>query len=389
MKYCYIIFIFLLIGCNSSLTKFQPSDTHVSPEAKEMFYRLLNLQDKGVMCGHQDDLLYGYTWWYEPERSDIKDVVGDYPAVVGFELGEIETGRERSLDSVSFVQITEKVKYFHKKKGIITVSWHVINPVTSQWTHREISPNGPGSSWDIRKFTAGKYKESDSVEDFEIKAGSVNAVKSILPGGENHEMFNRWLNILADYFLTWTDDNGKLIPFIFRPWHEHSGTFFWWGRERCTDEEYAALWRNTVQFLRDKGLHNILYAYNTDKVNSLEDFMRGYPGDDYIDMLSIDWYGQGAEFNVQVDKALSFCSEESLERGKLFALSECSNISQDMVDILKKYKVSYFLTWRHAPLSAAMASNPVMEKRIEEWNLQLKQMYADPHTLFLNDIQNN
>ena len=387
-KYHIIAVIFFFVGCTSSSPKFEPADPHVTPEARALFYRLLKLQDKGVMYGHQDDVMYGHTWWYDPGRSDVKETVGDYPAVVGFELGEIETGRERSLDTVVFAQITEMVKFFHQKNGIITVSWHAINPITSQWTHREISPNGPGSSWDIRKFNIGAYKEPDSVEDFEIKAESLNAVKSILPDGENHDLFNGWLDILADYFLTWTDNNGKLIPFIFRPWHEHSGTFFWWGRNRCTDEEYAALWRHTVNYLRNKGLNNILYAYNTDKVYSLEDFMRGYPGDEYIDMLSIDWYGQGPEFNVQVDNALFFGSKEAQKRGKLVALSECGNISQDMVDILREHKVSYFLTWRNAPIPEDMASNPEMERRREEWNNQLKQMYADPHTLFLNDIQN-
>jgi len=43
--------------------KFKPSDANVTPEAEALFYRLLHLQDKGVMYGHQDDLMYGYTWW--------------------------------------------------------------------------------------------------------------------------------------------------------------------------------------------------------------------------------------------------------------------------------------------------------------------------------------
>ena len=390
MKNCFFIaFICFLGACTSAPTsKFQAVDPQATPEAKALFQRLIKLQEKGVMYGHQDDLMTGYTWWYEPGRSDVKEATGDYPAVVGFELGEIEAGKERSLDSVSFAQITEQVKFFHKQKGVITVSWHAINPITSQWTHRAISPNGPGSAWDIRKFTSGRYQEPETVPFFEIKADALNAVKSILPGGENHVMFNGWLDILSDYFKTWTDDKGKLIPFIFRPWHEHSGSFFWWGRERCTDEEFASLWRYTVNYLRNKGLHNILFAYNTDKVYSLEDFLRGYPGDEYIDMVSIDWYGQGQEFNALIDVALNFGSKYAQEKGKLFALSECSNVSQELIDILRKYKVSHFLTWRNAPpripRPVSDTPNPALERRRAE----MKQMYADPHTLFLRDIQN-
>ena len=382
-KYFLTIITALLSGCSFSSPVFQPADPQVTTEARALFQRLMKLQDKGVMYGHQDDLMYGYRWWYETGRSDVKETVGNYPAVAGFELGEIGTGHERSLDSVSFVQITEMVKFFHQQNGVITVSWHVINPITSQWTHRKITPNGPGSSWDIRKFS----DEPESVEDFELNPYSLNAVKSILPGGENHNLFNGWLNILADYFLTWTDEDGNLIPFIFRPWHEHSGTFFWWGRERCTDEEYAELWRYTVDYLRNKGLNNILFAYNTDKVHSLDDFMRGYPGDEFVDIMSIDWYGQGDEFNSSVDRALDFGSRTAQEKGKLFALSECNNISLDMINLLKKYKVSYFLTWRNAPIPAGSTLDTEMEGRMDEWNRQLKQMYANPHTFFLKDIQ--
>lgn len=74
-----------------------------------------------------------------------------------------------------------------------------------------------------------------------LSARDLNAVKSILPGGENHAMFNSWLERLANYFLTWRDKEGKPIPFIFRPYHKLSGSFFWWRIKRCYVEEYAEL----------------------------------------------------------------------------------------------------------------------------------------------------
>lgn len=368
----FFITFMLLSGCVSYVSAQQrrqlPADPKASPEAKQLFGRLLKLQDKGIMYGHQDDLMYGSTWWYEKDRSDVKEMIGDYPGVVGFELGEIERGNERSLDSVSFAQITEQVKVFHKRNGIITVSWHATNPVTSRYDGRKTA-NGPGSAWDVPKA------------DDAIKTR--DEVKSILPGGVNHQMFNNWLNTLANYFLTWKDDEGRLIPFLFRPYHEHSGDFFWWGATRCTDQEYAELWRYTVDYFRRKGLHNILYIYNTDKVYSQQQFLQGYPGDGYIDMLAIDWYGSGPEFNAAVDKALGFISALAQEKGKLCALSECGNISADLMNILKKYKLSYFLTWRNA-----YRANPARRRPAREgYDKEFKSMYDDPHTLFLRDIQ--
>ena len=387
MKTAYSIIVLLLASiCFSCTTKnvssALPSNPQATPEAKQLFSRLWKLQKKGTMYGHQDDLMCGFTWWYQPGRSDTKDAVGDYPAVAGFELGEIERGGERSLDSVSFAQITEQVKLFHKKNGIITVSWHVTNPITSNYPGIK-EPNGAGSAWDVKT----------------ISADSLNAVKSILPGGENHDELDRRLTVLADYFQTWKDDNGNLIPFIFRPYHEHSGSFFWWGDTRCTDEQYAELWRYTVNFLREKGLNNILFAYNTDKVHSLEQYLRGYPGDEYIDMISIDWYGSGPEFNESIEKALNFTGQYAKEKHKLHALSECGPISSDLLQLIKKHDLSFLLTWRNRPLSnlSELEKLPDFEEKVEQIITEkysylpnkaiVKEMFDDPHYMFLKDIQ--
>ncbi|MDR3340390.1 MAG: glycoside hydrolase family 26 protein [Candidatus Symbiothrix sp.] len=370
----------------------QVADPEATPEAKQLFARLLKIQDKGIMYGHQDDLMTGNTWWYSaetPDRSDTKEAVGDYPGLVGFELGEIELGGKRSLDSVAFTEMAAQAKRFHGQGGIITVSWHVVNPISAQWPGIK-EPNGAGSAWEVNFLTP-----SDD---------NLNAVKSVLPGGSNHAMFNTWLERLARYFQTWRDDNGQLIPFIFRPYHEHSGNFFWWGRGRCYDEEYAALWKYTVNYLRQRGLHNILYAYNTDKVFSREEYLAGYPGDEYIDMISIDWYGQGEEFNQNVDKALTFTTLLAQEKKKLHALSECGPISVDLQKILAKYKSSYILTWRHAPPRGGFRFTPPTPEDIakmppeqreafERWSKMpkhedfLKEMKANKSYLFLKDIQ--
>lgn len=388
MKKVILITYFILLVTSLFAQSWQPADPQATPEAKQLFNRLLKIQDKGIMYGHQDDLMTGRTWWYEPNRSDTKEAVGDYPGVAGFELGELELGGKLSLDSIAFAHIVERVRWFHKQNGIITISWHCVNPISSQWPGIK-EPNGAGSAWEV---------------DF-LSSKDQNAVKSILPGGCNHAMFSSWLDRLSKFFLSWRDENNNLIPFIFRPYHEHSGSFFWWGKTRCYDEEYAELWRYTVKYLREKGLHNILYAYNTDKVYSVEEFLAGYPGDEYIDMLSLDWYGEGETFNRNVDKALAFTTKQAEQKHKLHALSECGPISADLQKILTKYKSSYVLTWRHTPPRGGKKFTPLTEAQIallpaeaREAYLKrlrrpkhedlLKIMKADKHFLLLKDIQN-
>jgi mannan endo-1,4-beta-mannosidase len=361
--------LFFIMLCISGQKLPLPADKKATKETVILFQSLYHLKNEGVMYGHQDDLMYGYNWWYEKDRSDTRDAVGDYPAVAGFELGHIELGNERSLDSVSFIQIIEQIKNHYKRGGVITISWHPNNPLTMQSIDK--NPKWPeGSAWDV---------------------SSKEVVSSILPGGKNNGLFKTWLDRLATFLLRIKDDNGTPIPFIFRPFHEHSGSFFWWGTNICTEKEYIALWRYTVDFLKDKkNIHNIIYAYNTDRVTSLEQYLAGYPGDDIIDMLSLDMYDRGKQFDGELDNALGFITREAISRNKLTALSETGERkgmkdwwSSVLLPVVSKYPVCYVLTWRDAYNSKYTVSGNPVQSFIEDFRL----FYDAPKTLFLKEIQ--
>src|SRR5665647_3085361 len=127
-----LLLLTILATCPAQGKKLSPADKKATKETVNLFRSLYNLQNKGVMYGHQDDLMYGSTWWYAKDRSDTKDFTGDYPAVAGFELGHLELGNERSLDSVSFAQIADQIKAHYRRGGVITISWHADNPLTMQ-----------------------------------------------------------------------------------------------------------------------------------------------------------------------------------------------------------------------------------------------------------------
>src|SRR3954468_4860386 len=80
----------IFFTCNILFAQDLPSDKNATKETINLYRNLKKLLNKGIMFGHQDDLAYGVGWKYEPGRSDIKDVTGDYPAVYGWELGRIE-----------------------------------------------------------------------------------------------------------------------------------------------------------------------------------------------------------------------------------------------------------------------------------------------------------
>lgn len=248
-----VILPLLIIGCNIANSQNFPIDKSATSQTQALYKNLKVISEKGVMFGHQDDLAYGIGWWDEPGRSDVKDVCGAYPALYGWEIGDI--GQEVSLDSVNFVKIKGWIKEAYQRGGVNTISWHMDNPATG------------GDSWD-----------------------KTPAVSLIIPGGSKHDFYKLRLDVVAEFF----DDlevSGTKIPIIFRPFHEHTGSWFWWGKGNCTAEEYKALWQFTVEYLRDeKGIHHVLYSYSTDQFNSEAQYLEFYPGDSYVDIIAFDDY---------------------------------------------------------------------------------------------------
>ena len=334
-------------------------------ETQNLLKNLLQVSQKGFMFGHQDDPLYGIGWNGDSARSDVKSVVGDYPAVMGFDIGHIELSADQSLDNVWFDRIRQEIINQYKRGGMSTISWHLDNPLTG------------GNTWDVE---------------------NKGVVASILPNGEQHEKFLSWLQIVADFFNSLETENGTKVPVLFRPWHEHTGSWFWWGKDLCTVEEYKQLWIMTHDFLAEQGVHNLLYAYSPDSQGPGEIYMERYPGDDYVDLLGFDCYHrnnvEGIEaYQNSLNSILAFMTEEGKKRNKPIALTETGLESIPIADwwtnvlfpVLDKYPVSYVLVWRNAHDIPNHYYAPYPGQGSAE---DFIGFYKKPETLFCNDIQN-
>lgn len=289
--------------------------------------RMQLLLQRGYMFGHQDDPFYGLTWQWEHGRSDVLEACGDYPAVMGFDLGGIEIDDAKNLDSVPFTRIREELLAHVKRGGIVTISWHPRNPYTG------------GTAWD----------NQDSI-----------VVQSILPGGIQHRKFLLWMKNIRNFLLTLRDGKGHLVPIIFRPWHENNGGWFWWGAKQCTAKEYHALWCMLQDYLISEGLDNLVWSYspNLDGNCTEQQFLERYPGDERVDIIGLDAYQWGTEEDYirQLNGDLTMLTQYATKSSKLLALTECG--MKNLPDptwwtrILKpqmdKYPLSYFLVWRNA-----------------------------------------
>ena len=296
-------------------------------EAEQMLATLKALPEQGVfMFGHHDDPMYGIGWNGDAQRSDVKSVCGDWPAVMSFDLGHLELGNDNNLDGVPFDRIRQESVAQYMRGGMVSFSWHADNPLTGK------------DAWDV----------SDST-----------VVRSVLPGGKNHDKFIVWLDRVADFFNSIKTQDGVKVPVLFRPWHEHTGSWFWWGQALCTDEEYDALWQMTYKRMREKGADQLLWAYSPGiEPKDSAEYMRRWPGDGIVDVIGVDAYqheDRQAYIN-SLDRLLRIMTDVSKAHGKAMAVTETGYESipdstwwtKTLMPVISKYPISYVLVWRNA-----------------------------------------
>lgn len=257
------VFFILFLICVFTNATSQNTERTSSELTQKLYDKLLNVKGKGVFFGMQEATGRGVGWRDDNDRSDIEMVTRDYPALAGWgaDYGITQIARGEGFEATRY-----KMKLFHEMGGFNTIEWHAQNPY------------GGNYMW---KGHPDKSK---------------NVVKAILPGGEKHQEFLTQLDNMAAFFNSLIDDDGLKIPIIFRPWHEHTGWWFWWSKKHCSEAEYIQLWKFTVNYLSaEKEVDNLLYAYSPwssfgSRIISREDYLYGYPGDAYLDILGLDNY---------------------------------------------------------------------------------------------------
>lgn len=236
-------------GPGVAATAPQLVDAQATPETRALFLHLQQMAGRQILFGHQHTTCYGVGWNGDDLRSDVKDVTGSFPAVYGWDWGHPGTDHLATLMIEAF-----------ERGGVNTISWHMKYPVAG-----------------------GTYQ-----------AAAQRNVKEVLPGGALHDQLKKELDGFAAFISSLKDRRGRTVPVIFRPWHEHTGSWFWWGTANATPEEFVALWRFTVTYLRDtRHVHNLLWAYSPSRtgVSNAADYTTNrFPGFAYIDIVGLDYY---------------------------------------------------------------------------------------------------
>lgn len=364
---CSIIAMVFLTGCSQIDNGPAPIDKNATAETKALFRNLMKLSENHTLFGHQHATEYGRGWSGDEDRSDVKSVVGSHPGIIGVDVMGFSGQSPEAVQNAK-AALHKNVVDTYNRGGVTTVAWHFPNPVS-----------------------AGGFYWRDSV--------SLPAVKYIIPGGEAHGVYKEILSGIGTWANGLTGSDGKLVPLIFRPYHEFDGDWFWWGKSHCTREEFISLWRFTVSYLRDSlQVHNFLYAFSPDnRFNSEAEFLDRYPGDEWVDMVGMDNYGDMGRDRYDLEtaaKKLKIVSDYARKAGKLAAFTETGLESipnetwwtETLLKTMRMYdtRLAYVLVWRNDIKSPTHYYAPVPGHVSSP---DFIKFYNDPYTLFEDDLK--
>jgi len=293
----------------------QPEDTtmymvnpNATPETVALFYNLKTLASTNIIVGQQD----AFSRFYNNigGDSDIKKTTGSDPGLLGSDFMFITDDLNDETQSNWYFQQEQMIKsdaIEAYNKGMVNIF-----------------------AWHLREPYQGEEFYTSNMTEFQKN----NAFISILPGGENHEYYKGKLQKVAQVAGSMVGADGNLVPFIFRPFHEFDGHWFWWGADYCTPQQFKELWQFTVHYLRDTlNVNNILFSFSPDNLyNSEAEYLNRYPGDAYVDVLGMDNY---SDLDNMGQSGFDAANEK---------LQIISNLAKDRVKIAALTETAYFVT---------------------------------------------
>lgn len=314
---------------------------NATANTKKLYSFLKDSYGKYVITGQQcDGGINGN------EFKAIKNLTGDYPALLGLDLMDYTPSRTAFGASSSAV---EKAIEFADKGGIVTFCWHWNAPTEYLYSTANNSDGWWGgfytksSKFDIAKVMNGQDANGKKLIDRDIKE-IAKQLKRLEKAG---------------------------VPVIWRPLHEASGGWFWWGAKGS--DAYKKLWKYLYKELTNTyGCNNLIWVYNGQSAD-------WYPGDEYVDIVGEDIYPGNHVYDPQVSRfkqAINYGSKTKItaltENGCIFDIDSAVSINALW---------SWFMTWGgEFTVNGSNYSEKYTEKSV------IKKMYASKYSLTLGSL---
>ncbi|MBQ7981420.1 MAG: beta-mannanase, partial [Oscillospiraceae bacterium] len=282
------------------------------------------------------------------EFTAIYNETGRRPAILGLDMMDYTPSRT-ALGAKSHA--VDTAVEFSDKGGIVTFCWHWNAP--TEYLKNGNDDNGnprwwggfytKNSTFDIEKVMNGEDPEGKAAIDRDIKEIAAQ-LKRLEEAG---------------------------VPVLWRPLHEASGGWFWWGAKGA--DAYKKLWIYLYEELTYKyECNNLIWVFNGQNSG-------WYPGDEYVDIIGEDIYPGERVYAPQTAKF----KEASAYSGsnKIVALTEngCIFDIEQAVQINAMWM--WFCTWGgEFAVNGSSYSEKYTEKDI------LKKVYDSEYVITLDEL---
>ncbi len=313
-------------------------------ETKALFKFLCDNYGEKILSGQVCD--YGVNG---PEFKAVKAETGRYPAILGLDMMDYSLGRVAKGTTGRSVEVA--IDHCNNQGGIVAYCWHWNAP--NEYMKNGTDENGNPRWW------GGFYSKNTDFDIAKVMDGSDPEGKKLLD--KDIEGIAKQLNRLE----------AEGVPVLWRPLHEASGGWFWWGAKGA--DAYKKLWVYLYEQLTDVyGCNNLIWVYNGQSAD-------WYPGDKYVDIIGEDIYADKHSYQPQTSKfaeAAAYSNEN-----KLVALTENGVLFDIDSAFAANSKWAWFNTWCG---DFAVKNNMYNEEYTDKE--MLKKVYADKRVLTLDEL---
>ena len=238
------------------------------------------------------------------EATWVYQQTGKWPALACFDFINHPWVNQNWID---YAAPLRNGKEYWGNNGIVNLMWHWRDP---------LSVNKSGAF-----YTADTNFDVSKVTD---------------PTSAEYKAMIADIDLISTYLQQFKDAN---IPVIWRPLHESSGGWFWWGAKGAAP--CKALWKLMYdRMVNVHGLNNLIWVWTTDVAGDALDW---YPGDNYVDIVGMDIYPGDNQHGSQY---FSFNKVKDLFGGrKLITLSECGSAPDPALMKENGDMWSWFMPW--------------------------------------------
>ena len=274
-----------------------------------------------------------------------RETGGKTPAILSLDFIDESASRR---DRLSPPDVLKHAETFHDMGGIVTFMWHWNAPDKYLY-------DSPGHPW-----WSGFYTEHTFIDLGKIMSG------------EDPEGYDLLVKEMDEIAVQLKDLQKQNIPILWRPLHEASGGWFWWGDSGS--EPFVQLWKLMYdRYVNVHKLDNLIWVWNGQA-------KEWYPGDDYVDIIGEDIYPGKQVYGSQADRFAQ--AMDYTQAKKIIAYTENGVIPDPDLMIRDNIMWSYFTTWNGEFVINGLGrySEEYTEKDM------LQKVYSHKRVLTLDDL---